>query len=107
MAGANILLGQQRSLIFMGAEGEPELYADRQKVMVKQLGTMVTRMRFDEAGLEAYPRTAMDVGLLKKQTAAMLAGQLSDREAVVVQRMAEAFAWASTARLADGWREEI
>jgi len=107
MAGANILLGQQRSLIFMGAEGEPELYADRQKVMVSQQGEMVSRMRFDEAGLEPYPRAAMDIGLLKRQTAAMLAGELSDRETVVVQRMGEAFAWASTASLAEGWREEI
>jgi anthranilate phosphoribosyltransferase len=33
MAQANVLFGQRRSLIFMGVEGEPELYADRQKIV--------------------------------------------------------------------------
>ncbi|HKI62359.1 MAG TPA: anthranilate phosphoribosyltransferase, partial [Mariprofundaceae bacterium] len=37
MAGANVLLHQPRSLIFMGAEGEPELYAERQKVVAMQV----------------------------------------------------------------------
>jgi len=107
MAGANVLLGQVRSLIFMGAEGEPELYADRQKVIVKQQNDMVSRIRFDAAGLPPYPRGLMDLGLLKQQTAAMLAGDLNEREAAVLQRMGEAFAWASTGCFPGNWRREV
>jgi len=76
MAVANSLLEQPRSLIFMGVEGEPELYADRQKVIVKQ------------------------------QAAAMLEGKISDREAVVIERMGEAFCWASKARSPVTWKME-
>ncbi|WP_167632414.1 anthranilate phosphoribosyltransferase [Mariprofundus ferrooxydans] len=107
MAGANVRLGQVRSLIFMGAEGEPELYADRQKVIVQQQGDTVSRVRFDEAGLSPYPREAMDAGLLKQQSAAMLAGDMNHREAAVLQRMGEAFVWASTGCFPDGWSKEV
>jgi len=61
MSGANMLLGQKRSLIFMGAEGEPELYADRQKTIAKQQGDVATRVRYQEAGLDPYPREAVDL----------------------------------------------
>ncbi|MDX8390456.1 MAG: anthranilate phosphoribosyltransferase, partial [Mariprofundaceae bacterium] len=103
MADANALLGQDRSLIFMGAEGEPELYADRQKVMVKQQGDEIIRLSFPEAGLTAYPRESMDERLLKLNLMHMLEGDLNDRERVVVKRMNEAFRWASMGELPLGW----
>jgi len=106
MAVANSLLGQPRSLIFMGAEGEPELYADRQKVIVKQQGESLHRVSYQQAGLDAYPRQRMDLMLLKQQAAAMLDGTIDDREAVVIERMGEAFHWASTARLSLTWNME-
>ncbi|MDX8389130.1 MAG: anthranilate phosphoribosyltransferase [Mariprofundaceae bacterium] len=66
LAEVNIKLGQPASLIFMGAEGEPELYADRQKqVMWQQGGTIVT-VSYPEAGVEPYPKkgTAQPLELL-------------------------------------------
>ena len=106
MAVANSLLGQPRSLIFMGAEGEPELYADRQKVIVKQQGESLQRVSYQQAGLDTYPRQAMDLMLLKQQADDMLEGKISDREAVVIERMGEAFRWASKARFPVTWKME-
>jgi len=106
MAGANQLLEQPRSLIFMGAEGEPELYADRQKVLVRQQGDQISRLCFAEAGLEIYPRSAMELNALKQQSLAMIHGKLAVRDSVIVTRMLEAFNWASTGKLPNGWREE-
>jgi len=105
MAEANQLLGQQRSLIFMGAEGEPELYADRQKLIVKQQGESMKRVAFDEAGLKPYPREAMDSDKLFAHSMEMLAGEMNDREKVVSLRMYQAFSWASTGNEMDDWRE--
>jgi len=106
MAAANRLLGQPRSLVFMGAEGEPELYADRQKLVLKQQGNTVCRISYPQAGLDAYPREGMDLNLLERRFSAMLEGKLSQREAVVMARMGEAFAWASTAACPDIWKME-
>jgi len=105
MARANQLLGQKRSLIFMGAEGEPELYADRQKVIAKQQGGTLVRVAYDEAGLEPYPRVSMDATMLFKQSLSMLDGVMGDRERSVVQRMGQAFGWASTGKGMSDWRE--
>jgi len=106
MAGANVLLGQERSLIFMGAEGEPELYADRQKVMVKQQDDELSRLSFPEAGLPVYPREPMHLELLKEKFPAMLKGEVSERELAVISRMNEAFLWASKAEFPIDWLEE-
>jgi len=106
MAAANRLLGQPRSLLFMGAEGEPELYADRQKIILKQQGDAVSRVSYPPAGLDAYPRQGQDLMLLQGRFAAMLEGAVSQREAVVMARMAEAFGWASAAVLPATWEEE-
>ncbi|OIO72167.1 MAG: anthranilate phosphoribosyltransferase [Zetaproteobacteria bacterium CG1_02_53_45] len=106
MAGANILLQQPRSLIFMGAEGEPELYADRQKVVVRQLGEKVTRLTFPESGCDYYPREPMDMQLLSEQSVAMVNGEISERGRAVVQRMGEAFAWAAQGKMPTEWKVE-
>ena len=105
MADANVLLGQKRSMIFMGAEGEPELYADRQKIMVRQQADEVIRLSFPEAGLPAYPREAMDERLLKENFLTMLHGELSEREVIVINRMNEALRWASQGELPLDWVE--
>jgi len=105
MAAANILLGQVRSLIFMGAEGEPELYADRQKLIVKQQGERVNRVAFEEAGEQPYPRDALDSDSLLLQSLSMLEGDMGGREKAVVQRMGQAFSWASTGKEMHDWRE--
>ncbi len=106
MAEANVLLGQGRSLIFMGAEGEPELYADRQKVVVKQQSNGMHRISFPEAGLAAYPRAAMDTIALQESFAAMLHGEMSQRQAAVVDQMLKAFDWAAQGAFPADWREE-
>ncbi|MDQ6982682.1 MAG: anthranilate phosphoribosyltransferase [Mariprofundus sp.] len=106
MAAANSLLEQPRSLIFMGAEGEPELYADRQKVIVKQQGESLQRVSYPQAGLDTYPRQPMDLILLKQQATAMLEEKINDRETAVVERMGEAFRWASKARFPVTWNME-
>lgn len=106
MAGANQMLGQPRSLIFMGAEGEPELYADRQKLVVKQQGDQISRISFAEAGLAPYPKEVMDLQLLQRESITLLHQTIEGREAAVVTRMLEAMSWASSGRLPDGWREE-
>jgi len=106
MAEANRLLGQARSLVFMGAEGDPELYADRQKVVVMQQGDAVSRVSYQPAGLDVYPRQAQDLMLLQSRFAAMLEGKISQREAAVIARMGEAFGWASTATFPETWKME-
>jgi len=106
MAGANVLLGQPRSLLFMGAEGEPELYADRQKLIIRQTGSELTPVRYDEAGEGAYPRQAMDLATLKRQSLAMTHGDTDARERAVIARMLEAFNWAADGRWPQQWKEE-
>jgi len=107
MAETNRLLRQPRSLIFMGAEGDPELYADRQKVVLKQKGDVVSRVSYPPAGLDVYPRDGMDLQLLQEHFIAMLEGEKNQREAAVIERMGEAFAWASTAEFPEMWNREI
>jgi len=106
MATANSLLDQPRSLIFMGAEGEPELYADRQKVMLMQQGQTMNRLSYPPAGLDVYPREAMDAGLLLRHFTAMLEGDGNGRENAVIARMGEAFGWAATGDFPTVWQIE-
>lgn len=96
MAQANVLLGQQRSLIFMGAEGEPELYADRQKVVKMQCRDVISDIRFEDCGTELYPRTvAANLDEIQTSVAQMSNGGASKREMATVKRMQSAFAWAA------------
>ncbi|MDQ6993854.1 MAG: anthranilate phosphoribosyltransferase [Mariprofundus sp.] len=108
MAKANVLLGQPRSLLFMGAEGEPELYADRQKVIKKQQGAEISNLQFKAANASPYARESMDLSTLQQQSELLLAGKSSEREDAVIKRMGEAFAWAAHGyQLGNEWREEI
>lgn len=107
MANANILLGQQRSLIFMGAEGDPELYADRQKVTLWQSGPQLTSLRIPEAGLPPYPKeTVEDNKQLLVRFEAVLQGEADAREAAVLARMGEAFRLMSSGTFPDNWQRE-
>jgi len=96
MAQANVLLGQPRSLIFMGAEGEPELYADRQKIVKSQIGKIISDMSFNDCGFPPYPKTAVeDVDLLFKAFKQLPSQAVASREHATIERMNDAFLWAS------------
>jgi anthranilate phosphoribosyltransferase len=108
MTEANKLLGQPRSLVFMGAEGDPELYADRQKVLLAQEAGSSSALAFPEAGASPYPREALESPeSLLQQFAALLRGETDAREAVVLQRMHEAFTFASKGVLPSEWQREV
>ncbi len=91
MAQANVLLGQQRSLIFMGAEGEPELYADRQKVVLWQQAETVAPLTYADSGNEAYPKTAGQPEQIQADFQRMLHQQGTAREQATIARNLEAF----------------
>lgn len=95
MAQANVLLGQHRSLIFMGAEGEPELYADRQKVVKMQCGEEISDISFEDCGAEPYPRKAVALDEILTSVGRMSNGDANKREMVTVERMQYAFSWAA------------
>jgi len=88
MAQANVLLGQKQSLIFMGAEGEPELYADRQKVVNKQVANTVEQVKFEDCGCETYPKQAVqDLQQIYDDFQRMLSGERTEREQATVKRI--------------------
>ncbi|MDQ6964863.1 MAG: anthranilate phosphoribosyltransferase [Mariprofundales bacterium] len=96
MAEVNRQLGQPRSLLFMGAEGEPELYADRQKLLLAQIGGRESvTLHYSGANLPHYPQTPTTPNELLTRWQQLLAGEIDSREEVVLQRMAEAFDFAA------------
>lgn len=96
MAEANVLLGQPRSLIFMGAEGEPELYADRQKVVKMQVEKSLSDIQFENCGHPPYPKEGKDnLNNLIEEFSDFLLKYEESRELSTLQRMKSAFLWAS------------
>jgi len=96
MAQANILLGQKRSLIFMGAEGEPELYTDRQKVVIEQQDSSMENIAFADCQQDLYPKQALDtLDIIHSDFQRMLSQKNTARELASIKRMLDAFAWAS------------
>ena len=90
MAQANVLLGQNQSLIFMGAEGDPELYADRQKVVNKQVGNHVEQVKFTDSGCETYPKQAVDdLQQIHDDFQRMLSGDRTESEQATIKRIVE------------------
>jgi len=88
MAQANVLLGQKKSLIFMGAEGEPELYASRQKVVNQQVGDVVTQVKFEDCGCETYPKKAVeDLQQIHADFQRMFKGERTEREQATIERI--------------------
>ncbi|MCF6208304.1 MAG: anthranilate phosphoribosyltransferase [Ghiorsea sp.] len=87
MAEANVLLGQKESLVFMGAEGEPELYADRQKVVKRQTGNTIESVNFEDSGCETYPKQGVeDLQQIYDDFQRMLNGDRTEREQATVER---------------------
>ncbi|HXH64556.1 MAG TPA: anthranilate phosphoribosyltransferase, partial [Mariprofundaceae bacterium] len=103
MAGANALLVQPRSLIFMGAEGEPELYAERQKVVAMQLGDDIRMLDLPDSGCAPYPKEKSEPDAIAGRFAAILAGQMDARESATLLRMLAAFRWAAGGALPADW----
>lgn len=92
MAQANVLLGQKESLIFMGAEGEPELYADRQKVVNRQVGELVEQVKFEDCGCETYPKQGVeDLQQIYDDFQRMLNGDRTEREQATIERVNSSF----------------
>jgi len=88
MAEANVLLGQKESLVFMGAEGEPELYADRQKVVMRQLGEIIENVSFTDSGNEPYPKHEVESSdQIYSDFQRMLSGDRTQREQATIDRM--------------------
>jgi anthranilate phosphoribosyltransferase len=107
MAKANALLGQHCSLIFMGAEGEPELYADRQKELLLQQGKDIRSLQYADAGVDSYPKEKLDeLTRIENYITAIHEMKASRREAVVLKRMLEAFRLVSTGILPERWCEK-
>jgi len=104
MAGANALLHQPRSMIFMGAEGEPELYADRQKVVAMQEGSQIRMLDLPDSGCEPYPKEIAELDVIAERFAAILQGQPAARESATLERMMAAFCWASGGEMPSEWK---
>jgi len=106
MTRANVLLGQPRSLIFMGAEGDPELYADRQKLLSAQQGDDVRALVYAGTQCEPYPRQS-ETGTEKllADFTRMLAGDAHEREVAVIRQMQRAIMFASGGSLSQAWQE--
>ncbi len=104
MAAVNRLLGQPRSLLFMGAEGEPELYADRQKLLLAQMGDKdAAACHYDDADAPPYPRETSDPAALLADWKRVTNGQCDARERTVLDRMSQAFAYVSTGVQPQEW----
>jgi len=111
MTQVNVILGQPRSMIFAGAEGEPELYADRQKALFAQTADAVAACSYAAAGCEAYPRQVVDdVQALCVSLPAVLEGSGASkhepREQAVMRRMQQAFNFASAGVWPTDWKKE-
>ncbi len=107
MAETNVLLEQKRSLVFMGAEGEPELYATRQKGLIAQQRKTTIPLNYPETLCDAYPRQAELVQDIGTKFSALLEGGGDAREHAVMMRMREAFDFASTGTLPLIWKKEM
>jgi anthranilate phosphoribosyltransferase len=103
MAGANVQLGQPRSLIFMGAEGEPELYAERQKVVAMQRGSDIRMLDLPDSGCAPYPKERSEPDAIAERFAAILKGEMDAREEATLSRMLAAFHWAASGELPPEW----
>lgn len=104
MGQANRTLGQKRSLLFMGAEGEPELYPARQKVLIRQQGETLQPLTFDETTDTTYPKEQQPLPQLQEDFSRIMAGNVNDYEKAALNRMQQAFIWAAGGVMPDTWR---
>jgi len=106
MGQANNLLNQPGSLLFMGAEGEPELYASRQKKIVFQQNGKLSSLQYPDASDMLYPKTGTDLADLHDQFGNLHHKNImTEREKVVLQRMQEAFHIAVHGTLPATWSQ--
>ena len=106
MCRINAMIGQKRSFVFRGTEGEPELDPKAGRALAIQNGDTVSRV---DCGLEAggvRARSKIDRDDIMERFKAMQAGDMSEEEQWLVARMKESFAYASTGKLPDGWKSE-
>lgn len=97
MTNTNILLQQARSMIFMGTEGDPELFGSRQKLATKQVGNQLEEMDFPDCEISTYPRDALEhPEQLLKDFERLTRGEFSAYEQAAFERMQQAFCWASS-----------
>ena len=106
MAQSNLLLGQPRSMLFMGAEGEPELYATRQRLLLFQDGEGYARWRYPSADVTPYPRDKLTVDDVRQRFCHVLQGKLSGKDIVVLQRMKQAFDFVYHQKVAFDWHKD-
>ncbi|MDQ6962598.1 MAG: anthranilate phosphoribosyltransferase [Mariprofundaceae bacterium] len=106
MAKSNQLLDQQNSLLFMGAEGEPELYASRQRLLLSQQGSKITRWRYPSADVEPYPREHIKPSQLTQQFLATWHGQRTEKDNIVLNRMQQAFKLVFQQESAHDWQQD-
>lgn len=104
MVAANMLLGQERSLLFNGAEGEPELYADRQKMVLAQMGQRHACVHLPDSGKSPYPRTPIGDSDQLRRDFKRLLERPDGREQAVLARMQEAFRFAAFGERPRSWR---
>jgi len=104
MAGANVLLHQPRSLVFMGAEGDPELYAERQKVVAMQSGAKIDMLDLPDCGCDPYPKEKGEPEAVAARFGSILSGEMDAREAATLDRMLAAFRWAAGGELPAEWK---
>ncbi len=92
MGQANQLLQQPLSVILMGAEGEPECYAQRQKHAIWQQGDCFEALSFADMGVAVYPRVN-NIEHIKSasELQRLLRFDLSRRERAALERMQKVF----------------
>ncbi|MDQ6979607.1 MAG: anthranilate phosphoribosyltransferase [Mariprofundaceae bacterium] len=95
MVTANQHLGQARSMVFMGAEGEPELYADRQKRLLLQQSDDVSASSLADLGCAPYAKDAMTADVIQAQFIALHNGDGSSDERARITRSMQALRWAA------------
>ncbi len=96
MAEANRLLRQRRSLVFMGAEGEPELYASRQKLLCRQQDErMRMQVLADSDGARPYPRKETDGHVLRVRFLSLLETEPGEEMGARIERSRRALLWAA------------
>ncbi|MDQ6975991.1 MAG: anthranilate phosphoribosyltransferase [Mariprofundaceae bacterium] len=96
MIAVNRHLKQPRSMVFMGAEGEPELYSNRQKLTMLQTYDAVTTIKFQDTGHDLYPKTIHDKNTITAQFLRMCGNEASEPERARIERSMQALRWAKS-----------
>ena len=106
MCRINAMVGQKRSFIFRGTEGEPELDPRAGPNLAIQHGDSIERV---DCGLEAKgvtARTKIATDKILDRFKAMQAGDMDEQENWLLERQMESVRWASTGSLPAGWTSE-